>query len=159
MLYSLKFRWLLRLLVGMAEYEGKGSGLRSGVAILRPKAHLKIYVHFIFEGVGVNTWCNCSRVTLVVLCMSAGNSSFDPLQALWIVSCLNSLNVNSLYCKKIKSSVIPSSSPVTLPLLCLPDCERFFWEFSWSKMVTLTLDHYFLSYFPVNLFLSGELAS
>lgn len=88
MLCSLKFTYLLRRLVGIAEEKGRGYGLRSGVTILRPKAHLKIYVHFIFEGVGVNILHNCGAVTLGVTCMSAGNSfcraSSSPLLDTWL---------------------------------------------------------------------------
>lgn len=63
----------------MAE-KGRGNGWRSGVAILRPKVHLQIYVHFLFEGIGGHSLHNCSRVTVGVMCMSAGNSFVEPLQ-------------------------------------------------------------------------------
>lgn len=65
----------------MAEEKGRGSGLRSRVAILRHKAHLKIYVSFIFEGFGWVLGITAVESRFGVTGMSVGSSFVEPLPA------------------------------------------------------------------------------
>lgn len=120
-------------MVGLAEEKGRGNGWRSGVAILRPKVHLKIYVHFfIWRGWGIV--CITAVESQLVLCAcllgTLLSSLFKCLLGSWLCELLS---VNSLYCKKIKSLAVLSSWSVMLPLFYFHDCERLFWEFCWIR--------------------------